>query len=167
MKVPSNRDFFYRYKLYIYNAAFITTANADLATIEALINPKQITAELKIITQRIYSNQIILQGKIDLLEGYINRATGLTIGKKDFGISDVRTKNHKSDIEGLVTAITFLLTNVANNLAPIQAKGYTPAQNTAITQLKNDLKVDNIAQNAKINDLNNKVIANYTIINRF
>lgn len=150
-----------------YNAGFITTANAELASLEALINPKQITSELKIITQRIYSNQILLLGKIDLLEGYINRATGLTIDKKDFGISVVRTKNNKGDIEGLVTAITFLLTNVANNLAPIQAKGYTPAQNTAITQIKTDLKADNIAQNAKINERNNKVIANYTQINRF
>ena len=39
-----------------YNAAFMTTANADLAAIEALINPKQVTAELKVITTRMYNN---------------------------------------------------------------------------------------------------------------
>ena len=33
-----------------YNAAFITTANADLAAIEVLVNPKQLTEELKVIT---------------------------------------------------------------------------------------------------------------------
>ena len=80
-----------------YNAGFMTTANADLATVEALINPKQLTAELKIITARIYNNMTLLRGKIDLLEGYINRATGLTIGKKEFGISEVRTKNNNGE----------------------------------------------------------------------
>ena len=150
-----------------YNAGFMTTANADLATVEALINPKQLTAELKIITARIYNNMTLLRGKIDLLEGYINRATGLTIGKKEFGISEVRTKNNNGDVEGLVNALTFLLTNVANNLVAITAKGFTPAQNTALTTLKNDLKNDNIAQNNKINDRNNKVIANYGKLNAF
>lgn len=150
-----------------YNAAFMTAANADLAVVEALINPKQLTAELKVITTRMYSNMNLLRGKIDLLEGYINRATGLTIGKKDFGISDVRKKNNIGDVEGLVNALTFLLTNVANNLVAITAKGYTPAQNTALTTLKNDLKADNIAQNNKVNERNNKVIANYGKLNLF
>jgi len=150
-----------------YNAAFMTNANADLAAIEALINPKQITAELKVITTRMYSNMTTLRGKIDFLEGYINRATGLTIAKKDFGISDVRVKNNKGDVEGLISALNFLLTNVANNLAALSAKGFTPLQNTALTTLKNDLKNDNIAQNNKVNDRNNKVIANYGKINAF
>ncbi|MEI7487918.1 MAG: carboxypeptidase-like regulatory domain-containing protein [Chryseobacterium sp.] len=150
-----------------YNAAFMTTANADLATIEALINPKQLTAELKVITLRMYSNMTALRAKIDLLEGYINRATGLTIGKKDFGISAVRTKNNNGDVEGLLAALSFLLTNVGNNLAALTAKGFTAAQNTALTTLRNDLKADNMAQNNKINDRNNKVIANYTRINSF
>jgi hypothetical protein len=87
-----------------YNNAYMTAANADLATIEGLVNPKQVTAELKIITSRIYANMAALRSKIDFLEGYINRATGLTIGKKDFGISVVRQKNNKGDVEGLVSA---------------------------------------------------------------
>ena len=150
-----------------YNAAFMTTANADLASVEALINPKQLTAELKVITTRMYSNMNSLRGKIDLLEGYINRATGLTIGKKDFGISEVRKKNNIGDVEGLINAMTFLLTNVANNLAALTAKGYTAAQNTALTNLRNDLKADNVAQNNKVNERNNKVIANYGKLNLF
>ena len=150
-----------------YNAAFMTTANADLAAVEALINPKQVTAELKVITTRMYNNMNSLRGKIDLLEGYINRATGLTIGKKDFGISEVRKKNNIGDVEGLVGALSFLLTNVANNTAALTAKGFTPAQNTALTTLKNDLKTDNVAQNNKVNERNNKVIANYGKLNLF
>ncbi len=152
-----------------YNAAFMTTANADLAVIEALINPKQLTKELKVITKRIYTNQTNLRSKIDFLEGYINRATGLTLDKKDFGISEVRAKNNNGDIEGLIGALSFLITNVniATNLTALAAKGFTPAQNTALTTLKDALKADNIAQNTKINDRNNKVIANYAKLNAF
>ena len=152
-----------------YNAAFMTTANADLAVIEALINPKQLTKELKVITKRIYTNQTNLRSKIDFLEGYINRASGLTMDKKDFGISEVRTKNNNGDIEGLIGALSFLITNVniATNLTAITAKGFTSAQNTALTTFRDALKADNIAQNAKINERNNKVIANYGKLNAF
>ena len=152
-----------------YNAGFMTTANADLAAVEALINPKQLTKELKVITKRIYANQASLRNKIDYLEGYINRAQGLTMDKKDFGISEVRKKNNSGDIEGLISAMAYLLTNVnvAANLTAVTAKGYTTAQNTALVTLKDALKSDNILQNNKVNDRNNKVIANYAKLNAF
>lgn len=57
--------------------------------------------------------------------------------------------------------------NIATNLTALTAKGFTPAQNTSLTTLKNDLKADNLAQNTKINDRNNKVIANYGKLNAF
>ncbi len=150
-----------------YNAAYMTTANADQSVIENLVNPKQLTAELKVITFRIYGNMSILRGKIDLLEGYINRATGLTIGKKDFGISEVRKKNNRKDTEGLIAALVFLLTNASNNMPALVLKGYTPAQHTALTALKDAFKTDNTAQNTKVNDRNNKVVANYAKLNAF
>jgi hypothetical protein len=152
-----------------YNAGFVTTANADMAVIEGLINPKMLTKELKVITKRIYTNQGILRSKIDFLEGYINRANGLTMDKKDFGISEVRTKNNMGDIEGLGGALNFLLTNVnvATNLTAITAKGYTTAQNTALVNLRDGFRNDNLAQNTKINDRNNKMIANYGKLNAF
>ncbi len=150
-----------------YSPAYLTTIKGDLTTIEGLINPKQLTAELKVITGRIYTNQAALRPKLDFLEGYINRATGLTINKKDFGISAVRTKNNNGDIEGVVSALGFLLTNVGNNMAALTAKGFTAAQNTALTTIQSQLKNDNVAQNTKLNERNNKVVANYGKINAF
>lgn len=152
-----------------YNAAFVTQFNTDLTAIEALINPKQLTDELKVITKRIYTAQDNLRPKIDFLEGYINKATGLTMDKKDFGISDVRKKNNDGDIEGLISALTFLLNNVSNttNLPAIQAKGYTNAQHTALITMRDNFKSNNLAQNNKINDRNNKVTSNYVKINAF
>ena len=150
-----------------FNAAYLTNANTKLAAVDALINPKQYTAELKVITVRIYTNMNDLKGKINFLEGYIKRATGLTIAAKDFGIQEVRKAYHKGDVEGLIGALSFLLSNVNNNMAAIVAKGYTPAQHTALNTIKTNLTNDNAAQNAKENERNNKVVANYGLINDF
>jgi len=150
-----------------YNAAYVANGLAKLAVIEALIHPKQFTAEMKLITGRVYGNMDALRGKIDFLEGYINRATGLTMGKKDFGIHEVRSANNRRDVEKLIDELEYLLTNVTNNFAALSAKGYTATQHTALSTIKTALYNDNAAQNTKINDRNNKVVANYGLINEF
>jgi len=150
-----------------YNAAYVANGNAKLAAIEALIHPKLYTAEMMVITERIYGNMDALRGKIDFLEGYINRATGLTIGKKAFGIHEVRSANNRRDVEKLINKLDYLLGNVTNNFAALSAKGYTTAQHTALSTIKTDLYNDNAAQNTKINDRNNKVTANHGLINEF
>ena len=150
-----------------YNAAYVTNFNTKLNGVTALINPKQLTAELKVITLRIYTNIGLLRPKIDFLEGYIKRASGLTIAAKDFGISAVRTANNKGDVEGLISALGYLLTNVSNNMASITAQGYNTTQHTALTTMKTNFTNDNTAQNTKLNDRNNNVVANHTQINAF
>ena len=101
------------------------------------------------------------------MEGYIKRASGLTIAAKDFGISAVRTANNKGDVEGLISALGYLLTNVSNNMAAISAQGYNTTQHTALTTMKTNFTNDNTAQNSKLNDRNNNVVANHTQINAF
>ena len=148
-----------------FNAAYVTAANTKLTAVENLINPKQLTAEMKVITLRTSNNMIGLRPKIDFLEGYIKRATGLTIAAKDFGVSAVRKANNKGDVELLIFALQFLLTNATNNMSALTNKGYTTAQHTALTVIKTVLGDDNNAQNAKLNERNNNVAKNYGLIN--
>ena len=150
-----------------YSPAFLTNATNKLTLVSNLINSKQLTGELKVITLRLYGSKDALRPKIDFLEGYIKRATNLTIGVKDFGISEVRKANNRGDVEGLINALTYLLTNATNNMAALTAKGYSAAQHTSLTNLKTSLSNDNASQNAKINERNNKVTANYGVINDF
>lgn len=151
----------------LYNAGYLTNANGKLAVVEGLINPKQLTAELKVITLRMLSTMEGLRGKIDKLERYIDLASGLTIGKKDFGIGKVRSEINQRDVEGLIGALKDLLKNVNNNMAALVAVGYSAAQHTALQTAKSDLTADNTAQNAKVNERDNKVIANYGLLNEF
>jgi len=151
----------------IYNAAFLTNMDAKLTALKALLNPKKITSEQKVITGRINGNMDSLRGKLDFVEGYIKRATGLTIAAKDFGVSAVRQKNNKGDVEGLIGALNYLMVNVTNNMAALVTVGYTPAQNTALVNINTALFNDNAAQNVKINERNNLVEANYGLFNDF
>ncbi|MEP7169448.1 MAG: carboxypeptidase-like regulatory domain-containing protein, partial [Bacteroidota bacterium] len=152
-----------------YDAAFVTAAQSALTGITALIIPKTLTAELKVITLRMYNNMAALPQKIDFLEGYIKRTSGLTVAAKDFGISAVRKANNKGDVEGLVQALnyTLALAHNAANKPLLQAKGYVVGQQTALTTIMTDLNTDNVAQNAKVNARNTLVTANAGVINAF
>lgn len=150
-----------------YDAAFMTEANDELAIVESLVHPRHYTAELKVITEQMYQSMRLLRDRIYLLEGYIKRAEGLTIGQKDFGISEVRLKNNRGDVEGLIAALVYLEANVTNNMAALTAKGYTPVLHDQFTEIINKLRDDNTAQNDKINERNNRVVANYEVLNGF
>lgn len=150
-----------------YNAAFDTNTKKLIDDLQKIISPKQFTAELKLITDRMYQNRVALRQPIDFLEGYLNRASGLTMMPKDFGISPVRTKNNNGDVEGLTTALNYLLQNTANptNNAALLAKGYTAAQQTALQKIADDLHADNLAQNKKMSDRKALVQQNYSTMN--
>ena len=135
--------------------------------IDALINPVQLTGELKMITQRIYSNQIAVAASMDFLEGYAKRATGLTIASKDFGFGKVRTANNSGDIEAVVKNIRTVATNAANNMAALVAQGYSAAKQTALKGLADTLENDNAGQNSKIDDRHKLVSENHIAINNF
>lgn len=151
----------------LYDEAFIENANAKLAEVEALINPRKLTAELKVITLRMLNNMEALKGKIDRLERYIDLASGLTVGKKDFGIGKVRKENNRGDVEALVAELGDLLDIVSDNMAALTSVGYTDEQHAALVETESSLAADNTAQNAKVNERNNKVIANYGLLNAF
>jgi len=153
-----------------YNALYVTNAQTALTAVTALIQPKTLTGELKVITLRMSTNMSLLPPKIDFLEGYIKRVpSGLTVAVKDFAISAIRKANNNGDVEALVSALNFTLALVNNptNKPLILAQGYTPTQNTALTNISTELAADNIAQNAKENERNNLVTSNYGVINDF
>ena len=113
-----------------FNAAYLLNAQTQLTTITSLLQPKTLTAELKVITLRMYDNMSAMEQKIDFLEGYIKRATGLTVAAKDFAISAIRKANNKEDVEALVSALnyTLALANNATNKPLLLAKGYRIAE---------------------------------------
>lgn len=152
-----------------FDAAYTTAATTQLGVVTGLLLPKTLTGELKKITLRMTTNMSLLPQKVDYLEGYAKRCTGLTVAVKDFGFSAIRKANDKGDVEALVNALgyTLSLANNATNKPLLVARGFTAAQNTALQDIKTALHDDNVAQNAKVNERNNLVAANYGVINDF
>ena len=150
-----------------YSAAHLLGLKADQLAIEALINPVQIMGELKVITNRLYSNQIEVTTQINFLEGYVKRAKGLTIALKDFGFQAVRAANQSGNMQKLVDKLGILTVNAKNNLAALTLKGYTAAKQATLIALMNQMDTDNGDQNKKINERMQLVESNHGIMNAF
>lgn len=148
-----------------FNATFSSETNLKINALKSIVNPKQLTAELKLITADIYSTQVALRQPIDYLEAYINRANSLTIAAADFGIKPVRQANNSGNIEGLTSGLDFLISNTKKNIKPLADKGFTSAQLAALEGLNNRLLAQNIAQNQKISERKGLVESNYTQMN--
>ncbi len=150
-----------------YSVVYGDSVEVDRKAIDALINPVQLTSEMKVITQRIYANQVTVGSVIDYLEGYADRAKGLTIASKDFGFSKVRTANNSGDIEAVVKNIRTVAKNAANNMTALVAEGYSAAKQTALIALADTLETDNAGQNSKLDDHHTLVTENHVAINAY
>jgi hypothetical protein len=104
---------------------------------------------------------------MNLLEGYVEDAAGLTVAAADFGIRGVRKKIHSEDVEGLNGALSTLLTNIGNNIIALIDVGYTNAAHIALAATKQSIFDDNAAQNVKEDARAALVANNIGVINDF
>ena len=148
-----------------FNPAYKTAFQAKLTTVEAIVNPKKIQAELKKITDNMYSATEGLRSQLQLLEGYVKRAQNLTILPKDFGISALRDKIAKKDQEAVIENLKVLFQNIDDNLAALQAKGFTATAYNKLKASRDSIKTANQSQNEKMNQKQKLVEDNIGILN--
>lgn len=151
----------------IYTPAYVTQLELDKKAIELLVNPIQITGELKVITGRIYTNQDLLTTELRLSEGYVKMGKNMTVGAKDFGYQAVRKANNAGDIEGVVSGLGILTKNLTDNKSILTPLGFKPAKLAGLISIMNTMNDDNTAQNTKINLRGKLVEDNHTTINTF
>ncbi|MEI6853476.1 MAG: carboxypeptidase-like regulatory domain-containing protein [Bacteroidota bacterium] len=158
---------FLAYKPNKYLPAFMTELETGLQAVNQIVNPVTLTAELKVITFRLMQNVVGLRVTMNLLEGYLDDATGLTISKADFGIKDVRKKISSGDVEGLNSKLGTVLTNITSNMAALENVGYTAAMKNALEDTRTKIFKDNGEQNKKMEERSELVKKNIGIINDF
>lgn len=158
---------FATYKPLKYTAGFLTALQAKAVLVNGIVNPVVLTSELKLITLRLTNNVLGLRNTMNLLEGYVADATGLTVSPADFGISPVRQKVASGDVEGLNGALSTLLTNINNNLTALNAVSYPTGAEGVLAAVKLAIFNDNAAQNVKENARAALVVANIGVINDF
>jgi hypothetical protein len=136
------------------NAAFITNVENKIIVIEGRAHTLRLLGEMKAITATIYDKSSGILGTVRILEGYIIRATGLTIPIENFGISLLRERINAKDTEKVI----FYLRNLAEcltdaNLTAVKAEGYTDAAKTALVAVTKEISDLNILQNEKKNEM--------------
>jgi hypothetical protein len=107
-----------------------------------------------------------LGDQIKLLRGYVTRAgSSLSVQITDFGFSQLLSALRKHDAESAQNLLKITLKHVDNNLAVLQAKGFTAQARATLSDLQAAIKNDNQAQNAKINERGGQIQTNAQVLN--
>lgn len=147
-----------------YKQDYVDKFNA----VKEIIDSKVLTAELKMITARMYENAEKLKTEIDRLEAYAKLAkSNLKVGVADFKFKEIRNNVNKKDFEGLISNLKIMLQLTQDNLAILQAKGFTTEAKTGIEALKTSFETDNAEQNRKLDQRRQTVAENTDTINIF
>ena len=149
-----------------FNPAYKAAFQAKLLEAENIINPQKLLAELKKITNILYSDSESLRTLLQPLEGYVKRAENLTVLPKDFGILELRKKINNKNIEGVIESLKVLFQNIDDNLPALQAKGFTNQAYDKLKAIRDNIKLQNQKQNEKISQKQSLVDENIEILNQ-
>ncbi len=144
-----------------YKDPFLPNFRIKIDAVESRVRTRIFRAQLKSITQRIYSDLDILKRKLTLLEGYIKKAeSNLNVCIKDFGIVEIRDKMWAREIEGLIDKMITMLQLVDANIDALKDKGFKDDDKTALDNLLESIRSGNLNQNMKMDEKEAAVQAN-------
>ncbi len=151
-----------------FDPAFAGGFEAGLTTINALLNPAGFTSELVKVTFKMYTEMNALRGMLDPLQNYVvNAGDTLTVLPEDFGFQAVRNAIRRRDVEQLDGSLKILEQAIGNNFTALKAKGYTAAMQTALLKAHKDIMDANAEQNLRLDEREELVFDNQTVLNDF
>jgi hypothetical protein len=109
-----------------FNGSYLSGFQSKVSAAEELLNPKTEIAESKVITARLYATASGLLPSLDRLEGYVKLAKNeIHISVADFGISLLRKKINRKDMEGVLKNLRLVISNTQNYRQILEAQGLT------------------------------------------
>lgn len=84
----------------------------------------------------------------------------LTVPFKDFGLTLIRDEISDGNAEGILNGFGILFANIDDNLAALQAKGFSTEQMTDLTSLRDDIRTLNNSQSLKQTEISEVTKAN-------
>ena len=137
----------------VYDDKYIADMETQKNLVEELTAPKQLTGEMKHITQLVATDYTKVRNMLNRLESYLDKvAEPLTIAAADFGIRQTRTELNAKNDEGIVRQLRVLYKNMESNKAALAPKGYTEAISAELKALITSLTTNSTAQNLKKDD---------------
>ena len=116
-----------------------------------IIEPKKLMEEKKIITQRIKGYYKAGLNTANRFEEFVTgaREDGSELTVSDFGFKELRKQIKNKNDEGIVRAFKSVISNMDDNKAMLEAKGYADEVKAAAIKLVGDLETDSMAQTQK------------------
>jgi hypothetical protein len=109
-----------------FTAAYGDLFDAKIKATAELLNPKAETAELKLITSRLYTTVDDLIGSINNLATYVKMAgTNIPLSAYDFGFTFLRNKIHGRDVEGVLQGLRLVNVHILKYKDALMAQGVT------------------------------------------
>lgn len=137
----------------LYDDAYITELEARKKSVETLVPSRQVTGEIKLITQAVAADYTKVRNIVNRIESYVKKATApLTISADSFGIQQVRSELNSKNDEGIVKELRALHQNAENNKAALEGAGYTEAISKELDNIIKSLTTNSTAQNLKTDD---------------
>ena len=145
---------------------FLDKYSKELDGLELIVFPINITNELSVVTERMYTNVFGIRPLIDRIANFaLNAGSTLNVKVRDFGVQAVRDAINSSDVQDLDNALHKLDTNITNNLTALQAKGFKVVIQTDLAKLKKAIFDDNLEQARLLDKRANLVTNNLGLLN--
>jgi hypothetical protein len=130
-----------------FDEKYVTDFDADIKKCSDLVIPKEETAKLKVITNRLYSTMDSLMGIVSSLVIYITMAkTDIPISATDFGISALRKAIHRLDVEAVLQNLHILRNGIQQYKAELSKQGLSDDVINLITTATTSIQADNQKQ---------------------
>jgi len=130
-----------------FDKLFVADFEAKIAASGELVNSREETLELKVITQHLYGTMDETIVSLNHLEGYIKMAKGnIPISVADFGLPALRKKLYTKDAEGTMNAGRLVVSNIEKYKAALTAEGMTEAFESSLKAAFVSIDADNTKQ---------------------
>ena len=150
-----------------YTDQYRMVLNKERKAIDELINPIKLINELKVITERIYTNQNILASEINLMEVNAKSTKELKIASSKIGLYNIRRANSCGDIETTIKSIKNVSKYLEPHLSSLESGGFSMVKFSSLSDLANSINTDYNKQIIMQNVLKEIVIDNHKKLNKY
>ncbi|WP_372756224.1 hypothetical protein [Labilibaculum sp.] len=144
-----------------YNDEYLASLQAQIQKIKDLTQAPTLTAEIKKITEDLYSLMGEVIPKLDLIAAYAHRANSkLLLKSSDFGVKDAKKELRRKNVEGFFLKMKIVQQNIASNLEALTEKGYKESLGSEIEEMSQKVYNLNLKQEDKLSKRKQLVVDN-------
>lgn len=145
-----------------FTEGFKTNYQTKLTVVNNLINVRNYWALMRRTTEDLGIKMDAIRPALKRFQVHLNLARkSLTVSIKLFGLAELREEVSKGNVEGVLAAFGVLFTNINDNRAALDAKGFTEEQLTGLKGIRDSIRTLNDTQALKTTEKEEAVAKNW------